>query len=210
MVGNFIKNFKENEMKKILFTIALAGLFLVGCQDANFNPVSPDQNQAAINKTDMHGIDAVDDILHNASNTALTVHQELDGKRGGRIQIDTEAKNSEGKSVRINVDLNFDKGAFNGIQDIAVIVNPDNASITFFPHIAAFNKKVKLDASIEGVDLSKLNIENSKKAHFVYFDDNGNVLQIIKCKDVRIDYKNGKLSVKNAELKHFSRYGWAT
>ena len=195
-------------MKKILFSLVLAGLFLVGCQDANLNPVSSDENKPAINKTDVSGLQ-VDNILQNTSNPTLNVQEQIDGQRGGIINIDKEVVQNNRK-VRVKVSLGFGRGSFNSTQNISVMVNPVDASITFLPHVRAFNNIVKLDVTIEGIDLTKLNLNKSRKVNFVYFNDDGKVSEIIKSIIVKVDYKTGTLSVRGAELKHFSRYGWAT
>ncbi len=191
-------------MKKILFMLVLAGLFLVGCQDSSLNPVSPDGNKPAINKTDIGGLQ--DNILQN---TSLVVQKMINGRQGGNIRIDKEVAQNYRK-VRVKLNLEFRRGSFNGAQNISVIVNTANASITFIPHIEKFNGEVKLDVSIEGIDLKNLNLDGSRKVKFVYFDDNGNVSEIVKSIRVKADDNTGTLSVRGAELKHFSRYGWAT
>lgn len=194
-------------MKKILFMLVLAGLFLVGCQDSSLNPVSPDGNKPAINKTDIGGLQ--DNILQNSIDPSLVIDKQIDGRRGGSITIDKEVVQNDRK-VRVKLNLQFEKGAFEGVQNIKVMINPANASITFLPHVRTFDSEVELDLTIEGIDLTNLNLDGSRKVKFVYFDDNGNVSEIIKSIRVKADDNTGTLSVSGAELKHFSRYGWAT
>ncbi len=198
-------------MKKVLLTIVFSmGLLLVGCQDSNFNPVSPSENQPAVQKSSfIGGNDLVANIEQDASNALIKVSQLINGNTGGNIIIDRNVL-VKNRLVHVNVDLKFGKNAFNGVLNIIAIVNPLNASITFLPHIRSFNGNVKLDMTLTGVDLSKLNLDKSKSVYFAYFNNAGVPVERISSLGVGVDYKKGMLTVKNAKLKHFSRYCWAT
>ena len=197
-------------MKKVLLTIALLmGLLLVGCQNSDFNPVSPSENQPTLQKVSFRGgEDLVENIEQNASNALIRVTQLINGYRGGNIRIDRNIRVNN-RLVHVNANLEFGKNAFNRVLNITAIVNPLNASITFLPHIRSFNGNVKLNMTITGVDLSKLNLDRSKPVYFAYFY-NGIPVEKISNQGVGVDYRKGMLTVKDAELKHFSRYCWAT
>ena len=197
-------------MKKVLITIVFSmGLLLVGCQNSDFNPVSPSENHPVLQKDSFRGgEDLVENIEQDASNALIKVTQLINGYRGGSITInkDVLVKNH---LVHVNANLEFGKNAFNGLLNITAIVNPINASITFLPHIRSFKGNVKLNMTITGVDLSKLNLDRSKPVYFAFFI-NGVPVEKISNQGVAVDYRKGMLIVKDAELKHFSKYCWAT
>ena len=197
-------------MKKLFLTaVFLTGIFLVGCQNSNFNPVSPSENQPALQKSSFRGDESLgEDIEQDASNVPIKVTKQISGNNGGSIIInrDVRVKNN---LVHVSANLEFSKNAFNGVLDITAIVNPLNASIVFLPHIRSFNGNVKLDMTITGVNLSELHLDRSKPVYFAYFND-GIPVERISCQEVGVDYGKGVLTVNNAELKHFSRYCWAT
>jgi hypothetical protein len=55
-----------------------------------------------------------------------------------------------------------------------------------------------------GVDLSNVNPANVK---FVYLSTDGNYYQPV-CDYIAVDKQSGKLQIVNAQLPHFSRYGF--
>ena len=198
-------------MKKVLITIVFSmGLLLVGCQNSDFNPVSPSENQPAIQKSSFWGDRGglVENIEQDASNALIKVTQLIDGNNGGNIRIDRNIRVNN-HLIHVNADLNFGKNAFNGLLNITAIVNPINASITFLPHIRSFSGNVKLNMTLTGVNLSKLHLDKSRRVYFAFFR-NGVPVEKISNLGVGVDYRKGKLTVKDAELKHFSRYAWAT
>jgi hypothetical protein len=197
-------------MKKVFLTIVFSmGLLLVGCQNSDFNPVSPSENQPALQKSSPMGVNnLVENIEQDASNALIKVTQLIDGNNGGIIRIDKNVRVNN-RLVHVNAELNFGKNAFNGLLNITAIVNPHNASIVFLPHIRSFNGNVKLNMTITGVNLSKLNLDKSKPVYFAFFK-NGVPVEKISNLGIGVDYKKGVLTVNSAELKHFSRYCWAT
>ena len=193
-------------MKNLFLTVVfLTGFLLVGCQDSNINPVSPSENQPAVLKGETNS----NSSLHKASDNLITIFQTIDGSQGGNITVDRDVV-VDNRIVHVNADLDFSQGSFDGVLDITMIIDLNDASITFLPHMDSFNANVNLDVTITGLDLGKLNLDQSKFVYFAYFNDAGIPVEKISSKKVHVDYKSGTLTVNNAELKHFSRYAWAT
>ncbi len=184
-------------MKKLFVLAAFVGLFLVGCQDASMNPVSPGNSQISSAKP-----------LALVSN-AYSVTQTIDGSQGGTIAFTKTNVGSNGVQV-VNVNLVFAPGAFEGQQDITVTADFNDASFSFYPHMVFDNNsKVTLNANYTGVDLTNLDLSDLPKIDFYYIGDDGSK-ELIKNNGTKIDLSSGSIGVKNAKLPHFSRYGWAT
>lgn len=214
-------------MKKLLTLIFLSGLFLAGCQDSSLDPVSPQNGNISISnlpantpttldKLDYSSLKLNKDgglygIFNKVSQKSVILHNTIDGSTGGNLNLNQffTFKN-DGKLVTLNVTLHFSSDAFEGDDDIYMIVDPDDFSISFYPPIEKFNSSVTLDATIEGIDLSKLG-SNSGNVKFVYFPDDARLpVQVINNNGVTLESKTATVSVKGAQLMHFSRYGWAT
>lgn len=183
-------------MKKLFVLAALAGLFLVGCQDTNVNPVSTGDSQITTAKT-----------LASLSDD-YSVTQTIDGSKGGVITFTKTNVGSNGVQT-VSVNLSFAPGSFEGEQDITVAADFNDASFSFYPHMVFDDSKVTLNANYTGVNLNNLDLSKVTKIDFYYFGDDGSK-ELIKNNGVKIDLKSGGLEVKNAKLPHFSRYGWAT
>ena len=185
-------------MKKLFVIAALVGLFLVGCQDASMNPVSPGSSQISTAKSSFS--------VTNNNNNSVT--QTIDGSKGGVITFTkTNAGLNGVQSVSVN--LTFAPGAFEGVQDITVATDFNDASFSFYPHMVFDNSKVTLNANYTGVNLTNLNLFDLPKIDFYYLGDDGSK-ELIKNNGTKIDLSSGSIGVKNAKLPHFSRYGWAT
>lgn len=214
-------------MKKLLALVVLSGLILAGCKDSNLDPVSPQNgnisfsNLPANQPTTLDKLDfsslklnkwrGLYGVLNRLSLRSVIIRNTINGLNGGNINLyKFFTSTSHGKVATVNATINFGRNAFSGNQDIYMIVDPDNASISFYPSIEQFNNTVTLDASINGIDVSNLPSDPSN-INFVYFpDDAASPVQVIANNGISLDSNTGTVSVKGAQLKHFSRYGWAT
>lgn len=189
-------------MKKLLVLFALVGLFFAGCQDQISGPVESNNSQTSLSK-------GLDISLPLSSAAEYSVTQTIDGEKGGNITFLHSRIGLSGiETVYIN--LSFKKKAFEGSKDITVTVNFDDATISFTPHIEKFgkNNSVTLDASYTGINLNRLNLD-SKRIDFYFFGDDGSK-ELIRNNGIKYSKKDNSVSVKNANLDHFSRYGWST
>ncbi len=106
--------------------------------------------------------------------------------------------------------LNIPQGAFDGTKEITVITDIQTASIQFYPEMQ-FDKSLKLNVSYSGINLFtlyQLGLLKPGKLDFYYISDDGHK-EIIENEGLTYKIKGGVLEVKNAKLKHFSRYQWA-
>ena len=121
----------------------------------------------------------------------------------------------DGKTQTVHVNLHFQKGAFDGVKVITVSASFDSISLSFFPHmIFADTDLVRLTANFTGINLNSLHSIKSQdttgsKYRFCYFGDD-NSYEIINDDSISVSNASSQIGVKNAQLKHFSRYAWAT
>jgi hypothetical protein len=192
-------------VKKLLIILSVFTMFFVGCQNANdSNITGPVTGDGGI------------DISSTNGTAAPTVADTIDGSQGGSIILNCDTT-INGKTQTVHINLHFQKGAFNGVKVITVIASFDSISLSFFPHMV-FNDSdlVKLTANFTGVNLNSLPSVHSQgkdttssKYSFCYFG-NDNSYEIIKEDSISVSNASSQIGVKNAQLKHFSRYCWAT
>jgi hypothetical protein len=82
---------------------------------------------------------------------------------------------------------------------------PENVTIQFFPHMN-FQDTVKLDYTITGLDLQAMDFTHGHH-DFAFFCTDGNI-EIIEATTSHANLPQNTISVHNAKLLHFSRYGW--
>jgi hypothetical protein len=82
----------------------------------------------------------------------------------------------------------------------------NDASAEFFPEMA-FDREVRYDLWFQGIDLKELGYNESGDVEFAYFAENGDV-ELIERTVSQVELSQSKISVHNAKLYHFSRYGW--
>ena len=182
-------------MKKIILTLAIAGLFLFGCSDVGVNPNMPannNQNNTTLNKKGLLNLDL---------DSPFSVTQTINGAEGGTITLD-----KSWGIINTHASLFFPPNSFEGTETITMTVDPLTASVSFYPSMV-FETRLDLDLSFDGLNLVYLGL-NSNKVDFYYQADDG-LLSLIKNNGVSVSVSTGTLSVKNAGLYHFSRYIFA-
>ena len=80
----------------------------------------------------------------------------------------------------------------------------DDAVVDLYPQMT-FDNPLNLNLTFSGLDLTGV---NPSEVNFYYIDPDGN-LEIAENDGITVDIANGTLSVKNAKIPHFSRYGFA-
>ncbi|HKI77714.1 MAG TPA: hypothetical protein VKA26_04160 [Ignavibacteriaceae bacterium] len=224
-------------MKKFIILLAFTGLFLMGCSDTVMNPVTenaaPEGNEqvtAITAKNTSNTIDKLHELgyltdFSVAENTSglsksssngnhsrfsqrsIGLFKNIQGNWGGNLFINQSYKNFKNLDGWVKASITFSKGSFNYSTFVFMIVDPDDGTVTFFPHMN-FEGEVTLDAEIDDIDISNLPSSNGNGPQFVYFNDDG-TNEVIPAAQVIIDQANNRVIVKGAKLKHFSRYGWA-
>ena len=184
-------------MKKIFLLAAAAGLILAGCSDLGTNPGSnpvttPKSNVVSLNKVSAQV---------TSDQSAFTVTQAVNGNKGGVIILNQSSSN-----INAFAKLRIPKNAFEGTANISISIDPSTASVTLSPTMT-FNKNLYLNAALKGLDLKSLNLD-SKDIEFYYFTTDGSKV-LVNHSRVSSNLKTGTLTVKDAVIDHFSRYGWS-
>ena len=192
-------------MKRVLIIISVFAMFFAGCQNANdSNITGPVTGDTGL------------DISSSSGTVVPSVADTIDGSQGGSIILNCDTT-INGKTQTVHINLQFKKGAFDGVKVITVSADFDSISLSFFPHIV-FNDSdlVRLSAHFTGVNLNSLpsvqgqeQDTSSSQYRFCYFGDD-NSYEIIKNDGIDASNAQSQIAVKNARLKHFSRYCWAT
>jgi hypothetical protein len=141
------------------------------------------------------------------SSGGLTVESQtftkwINGGNGGVFSADYSYQSGTG-TVNQYSTLEFDAGAFSGWKNISQTFNTGGAAMEFGPSMQ-FLDDVAYSYKITGVDLSGI---NPATLDFVYIDANGNMYPV-QYESVSMDEATGMLEVVDAEIPHFSRYGF--
>lgn len=126
----------------------------------------------------------------------------VDGKKGGKIFLQIEWKDEDGKKVKLESKLTIPIKAYKRKLTFDMIFDLENFALELYPSPFTFDHPVKLDLKFENIDLSNVDLDN---LNFTYLDGE----EEMKYKSIKHDIEKGKLEVKGAELHHFSRYGWS-
>ncbi|HSR18341.1 MAG TPA: hypothetical protein VLM39_09660 [Ignavibacteriaceae bacterium] len=126
----------------------------------------------------------------------------INGYKGGDVIINRQYRAQAG-TVKIFARIKFKPGAFTGIKLIKMMIDDVNGTISFDPP-SVFSRPANLDLKFEGIDLSGI---DQGKVDFVYINPNGTFEHIL-CKSINVNIAAKTLEVNDAEINHFSRYGW--
>ena len=135
--------------------------------------------------------------------TEYTVYKWIEGEEGGRFNASYSYQSNSGQVDQYS-NLRFYPRAFSYDEKrISQTFNTEGAAMKFGPSMQ-FGGIVELSYTIYGIDVSNL---DPNTLDFVYIDANGNMVPV-NYEYVTMDVNTGTLKVKNAELPHFSRYGF--
>ncbi|NWF90177.1 MAG: hypothetical protein HXY50_12045 [Ignavibacteriaceae bacterium] len=184
-------------MKKLLSIAVLFTMFFTGCSnDVNISgPVEEQINKEEfISRTNLEGLSV---------NTTFTASKTIVGSSGGFIKIGNLATARSGQIGGDAAAITFPAGAFSGSKTITMTIDNVALTGTFSPSMT-FTKPVCFNVLFTGVNLSNLPLD---QLVFVYYDAN-NVKYEIASKFIYYDKAKGVLGIRDAQLPHFSRYGF--
>ena len=184
-------------MKTTLTTLLLLVLFFLGCTDTPTSPIEGDNHSYQLIKLPPKAGLSIE--------TSFSKTKTIDGDIGGEIRIKEDYEAENGETIKIDVRLKVDMHAFEGIVEITLTVDDEFAAASFSPAMV-FDIPVELDMKFEGLDLEELNLTNGDY-DFVYIDEDGTI-EYIEYDEIEIDVSKGRIEVDDAELTHFSRYGF--
>jgi hypothetical protein len=185
-------------MKITLTTLLLFALFLFGCAEI---PVSPE-------KTDNHRSYQLIKLPKKsdlAVETSFSVTETINGEAGGTIWLNESYIAADGHTVSIDVKLKVPKDAYTGNVDFTITADDEFAVVSFIPDMV-FNIPLELNLTFWGLDLASLNLTNGDY-DFVFIADDGS-MEVMGYNALHVNEDLGKLWVTNADIPHFSRYGF--
>ena len=182
-------------MKAIILNLFIAvGLFLGGCSDQSYL-TGPSQQDPQSSSTLIK-------LGTKSLQKAISISKTINGNTGGSIAI---VGSFDDGQIQVNGTLTVPAGAYTGDQTITVLMEGQYAVLDFGPSPFTFDKPLLFTMEISGVDLKGINPHDIV---FVYIADDGSVTPIAL--GTTASNKNkGILSVYDAQIPHFSRYGWA-
>ncbi len=186
-------------MKKLLTLSLLSLLFFFGCnQDSEVTSAvnnSPNPQLKLIPLPTPSGGLSVE--------TLFTQDREIDGENGGTFIASFSYQGGPSGNVQCTSRLIFSPCAFDGVENITKTLDSETTAMIFGPSLQ-FNIPVKSSLRFYGLDLTNVNPET---LDFVYIDANGN-MYTCEYDTIEMNVGSGYLMVRNAQLNHFSRYGF--
>jgi hypothetical protein len=184
-------------MKKLLTFLLFSALVFFGCNQESGITSPVDTGQILHKKLITLPLPS-----SGLTPETMTYHKEINGNYGGEFYADYTYQSSTGIVNQYST-LDFDPGAFTGVKNISQTFNTGGAAMEFGPSMQ-FQAEVEYSYKITGVDLSGI---NPATLDFVYIDANGNMYSVVY-ESVSMDAATGMLEVVDAEIPHFSRYGF--
>jgi hypothetical protein len=191
-------NKRSNTMRRSIYLFAMLTLFVIGCSEqssvlAPVNNVSSNEPNwitlPSNNTLTINGDVSVSRMLYGTDESLLEINKGYAGGPFGWISITANSR--------------FQRNSFTGSRYTTMSVNDQFGTATFSPS-GTFSKPVIYNLTIMGVNLS--NVDPSKVS-FVYLSPDGKYYKPVYDK-IYVEKQSGKLQIVNAQLPHFSRYGF--
>ena len=183
-------------MKKLLSIAAVLMVLFVGCsKDVNINsPIENQTKEEFVSRTSSEGLNV---------NAQYTVSKVIDGSKGGSLFYGDFTQTQSGNTAHVYASCYFPAGSFSGVKTITMTLDTKTCTGTFSPGMV-FSKPVSFSALFTGVDLKYF---DPTSYSFVYYAPNG-VKTVVTSSFLYMDKERGVLGILNAQLPHFSRYGF--
>ncbi len=176
-------------MKKTIFVLALSAFLFFACSESTTVTSPEKSNTEHLLKFKSNS---------NSSLFKTTIAQSINGATGGTIEINLASSDGE---FAVAGEIVFPENCFAGTEDITISVAGDLAALDFGPSLV-FQNAVKLNLSLQGVDVNA-----DDNVSFQFIEDGGN-LSPIEYNNVDVNVAEAQVVVEEAQLNHFSRYGF--
>ncbi len=182
-------------IKKYAGILIIFIMVLSGCTKDNpvENPINEFEGRSLIN---------IPKSIEAEVGAVISASKIIDGCKSGSVIIDTQYQSSTGP-MKIFAEIKFKANAFTGSKLVTMMIDNVSGTVSFDPP-SVFSRPANLDMKLEGVDLSGINQDH---VDFVYINPNG-TFEPVLYKDIIINISSNNLEIKDAEINHFSRYGW--
>jgi len=185
-------------MKKYMIVIAMLLLLVIGCseQSSVLAPISENTS------TEPNWI-ALPSNNSLSVNADVSTSRLLYGVKESLLEINTGYAGGKFGWISITANARFQRNSFTGSRFTTMSINDQFGAATFSPS-GIFTKPVIYNLTIMGVDLT--NVDPSKVS-FVYMSPDGKYYKPVYDR-IYVEKQSGKLQIVNAQLPHFSRYGF--
>jgi hypothetical protein len=190
-------------MFKYISILILLAIFVIGCTD-NSNMVAPvdnstNNNEVVSNPNFITLLPANNQSLKKA----IAVSQTIYGDQESLLEINTGYAGGPFGWISITANARFQRYSFTGSRYVTMSINDDNAAASFSPS-GTWAKPVIYNLTIMGIDLSNV---NPATVSFVYMAADGKYYKA-NYQSLYIEKQSGKIQLINAQLPHFSRWGF--
>jgi hypothetical protein len=182
-------------MKNLSFILLLT-FFLTGCFSDN-SVVTPELN--SINTVYTKAWIPIEDT-GIPTDREIVITQNVDGSSGGVILYDDKVGN-----ITVKGSLTVPVNAFNGIMEISATFDNRNTTQIFGPSPFEFQQPLLLTLEYTGVNLNGV---NPSEIDFYFIGTDGQYYKA-EYSSIEVNPSLKLLKVVNAQLNHFSRWGWA-
>ena len=186
-------------MKKLLALSLFSFLLFFGCNQES-------EITSSVNNSNNQQLKLISLPQSSSGLSVETLYTEsmvINGRYGAEFTAYFSYQGGPFGQVTVESELEFDSYSFQGTVEITQTLDSEFTALKFGPSMQ-FNKPVKLTFKFVGLDLSNV---NPKTLDFVYIDANGNMFPC-DYDYIQMDASNGYIIVGNAQLNHFSRYGF--
>ena len=186
-------------MMKIWLTVLVAiSSILIGCSDLVVNPdnINQSNNQKSWITLPQKQATAVE--------SDYSASKVINGETGGSFELNIKYVAKGSNNVKIKAKIEVPAGAYTGNQNITMVINSLNGTVTFYPDASTFNKPLIFDLDVQGIDLSGI---DPNSIDFVCLAPDGSY-QPVEYKKIKVKVNKGELEVDNALIPHFSIFGW--
>ncbi len=195
---NFVKNnSRRKTMRRYIYLFAALTLLVIGCSEESVvssNPVKTTDSYKLIKLPAQSGLQV---------NNIYSDSKQIDGSAGGWLCVKGSYSGGSFGTVTVISTLVFPAGSFSGTKTISMTADDQYCASSFQPGMT-FSKSGIYNITYTGVDLTGI---NPSTVRFVYLKNDGS-LEYPSHEGITVDFSTGRISVKNAKLDHFSRYGF--
>jgi hypothetical protein len=186
-------------MKKLLILSLFSFLLFFGCNQKSeiLTPIEESSNQ----EYTLISLPTPTDGL--SIETIYSFSMEISGEQGGTFYNHFSYEGGQFGNVTVLSKLVFPANSFSGYEDITKTYNTDYATMNYGPPMS-FNEPVLCGLLYYGLDLTGINPETVR---FVYIRNDGTT-EDCEYESLTVNVASGLIYVKNAQLNHFSRYGF--
>jgi hypothetical protein len=198
---------------KILISLFITILLLTSGCETNLDPIHQDE-KGLVSKPFVQENGSIKSVINYELiplpvrspiffDSVFAITKNIVGEIGGQMILERTYLSNRGRLVTMLVDLVIPPHCFSGQRTITLKVERDFAIVNCTPEME-FKMPMHLVQTFTGLDLENYQTE---EIDFVYINENG-LIEDVDRTSLLVIKSLGVLSIIDAKLNHFSRYGW--